>query len=303
MNQTILNEKNLKYPLRRAYQILFLKLIIRELEKAGNEEIFDGFYENLTSLLETDDGEDEFSHRHFLKDDGICISIKESNSLIRDGTTGLRLWPASLKLSEFILSNKNYFKGKSILELGSGATGFVGMTLLKSTEAHQICLSDCHDVVIRNLIENVKLNLDGHVESLETSLLVRQRLKLNNAKDLGILALPWEEIDDHRSELMSICTPHIILAADVVYDETIFDPLLRCLNSLFSSDNGEHSPEFILSQTIRNEATFHKFRELLSANSFDISTMSLDNENVKFPSETQSSRRLEDVRIMKITKC
>lgn len=297
-----MNEKNLKYPLRHSYQILFLKHIIKELEKAGNEEIFDGFYENLASLIGTDDNE-EFSYKHFLRDnDGICITIKEANSFIRDGTTGLKLWPAAIKLSEFILSNKSYFKEKSILELGSGATGFIGMTLLKSTEAHQIFLSDCHDIVLRNLIENVNLNLDCDKESLGTSLLVRQRLKVNNEKDLGILALPWEEIDEHRNELKTICTPHIILAADVVYDETIFDPLLRCLNSLFS-DNGKHPLEFILSQTIRNEATFHKFRELLSANSFDISTMSLDNENVIFPGDTLSRQVEDDVRILKITKC
>lgn len=275
---------NLKHPLRRAYQIAFLKLLIKELEKRGNEEICDGIFENLTTLMMKHEEESEFSYKHLLINENNFITVKDSNSFIRDGTTGLKLWPAALKLSEFILKNPEYFRGKSVLELGSGASGFVGLTLLKSTEAKQIFLSDCHEVVLKNLIENLNLNLPEDCEFLETSLLIRKRLKINS-KDFGVFNLPWEDIEDHKKELMSLCTPHILLAADVIYDETIFNPLIQCLNALFDT-NGNHSPEFILSQTIRNEETFHKFCELLSANSFTISSMSsFDSDNVIFPCE------------------
>lgn len=246
--------------------------------------------------------ESEFSYKHFLVDEGIYITIKESNSFIREGTTGLKLWPAAIKLVEFILINKSYFDGKSIIELGSGGSGLVGLTLLKTTNINGIFLSDCHEVVIQNLKENVNLNLqDDNVEWLETSILVRQRLKLNNSINFGILNLPWEEAEVYKSELLSIFTPHMVLATDIVYDETIFDPLLQCLNTLFNSN----PLEFILSQTIRNLDTFQKFCELLSANSFNISEMSLDNENndVKFPCDALSLSKNEDVRILKITKC
>lgn len=291
-----MNENNRKYPLRKSYQIAFLKHVIKSLEQNGNEEIFDAFYENLTELLECDE-EDEFSYKHFLVPDGSFITVKESNSFIRDGTTGLKLWPAAIKLSEFIISQKEYFKHKSILELGSGASGYVGLTLLKVTKAKKIFLSDCHETVIKNLIENANLNLDQPSEVLEPSILIRHRVKLKD-REFAISSLPWEEIDEHKNELNSILSPNVILAADVIYDDTIFEPLIHCLNTLFNNDNG-NTLEFILSQTIRNEDTFHKFCELLKKNSFSATEMLFDNNNELFPRETHSK---EEIRVLKIMR-
>lgn len=300
-----MNEKNQKYPLKISYQVTFIKHLIKKLEEAGINEILDGFYENLTALLKCDD--DDFSFKHFLIKEDNYVTFKESNSFIRDGTTGLKVWPAAIKLCKFILMNQEYFNDKSILELGSGASGFVGLTLVKATSPRNIFLSDCHDVVINNLIENVKLNLKN-CEPLEVSILNRHHVKINNSINFGVLCLPWEEIDYHKNELMSLFNNqiHIILAADVIYDDKIFTPLLQCLNAIFNEcNNVTHSLELILSQTIRNEDTFHKFCKLLSENSFVISQIQLDNDdnNVMFPCDALSLLKDEEnVKILKIKK-
>ncbi|XP_070498262.1 protein-lysine N-methyltransferase EEF2KMT isoform X2 [Chironomus tepperi] len=221
---TILHERNLKYPLRKDYQIAFIKHIIHQLELNGVAEIHDKFYEVLGEKIKEIDS--EFSYKHFNVIGSEFISLKESNSFIRDGTTGLKLWPAAVTLSNYIISNPDEFNDKSILELGSGCTGLVGLALLKSSKCKQIFLSDCHDTVVNNLIENINLNLEKYnIENLESSLLIRQHLYINNSCEMGILNLPWEEINDNQDELVEKCKINMILAADIVYDSSIFEAL------------------------------------------------------------------------------
>lgn len=121
INKTIFSERNLKYPLRKDYQIAFVKHIIQQLDKNGVEEIHDKFYEFLTEKIKEADV--DFSYKHLKIADEVYITCKESNSFIRDGTTGLKLWPACVTLSNYIIQNSHLFNGKSILELGSGCTG------------------------------------------------------------------------------------------------------------------------------------------------------------------------------------
>lgn len=265
MKETILNKLNVDYPLKTDYQIAFLKHVIQSLEREGCEEIHDDIYEQLAVKLKEE--KPDFSYKNFLlqADDSSTFTIKESNSFIRDGTTGLKLWPASMALAEFILQNETLFNGKSILELGSGATGFVGMVLVKACRPEKVYLSDCHDSVIETLIENVSLNLIKHkAKPLEKSLLVRHRLKVPNGPELGVLNLPWENVDKHVEELKVDVKPDVLLAADVVYDDTLFTDLIKCITTMFHY--ASPSLVFYLSQTVRNEETFKKFSDLLHQN-------------------------------------
>lgn len=265
------------------------------LEESETEEIHDALYEQLGVKLK--ENKPEFSYKHFLVN-GSCddaVTIKEANSFIRDGTTGLKLWPASLSLAEYIMNNKTTFDGKSILELGSGATGFVGMVLLKTCRPEKIYLSDCHDSVLHNLTENVDLNLGKcEAEVMEKSFLARKRVKLPDGPEFGILSLPWEDVDKHESELMSVVKPDVLLAADVVYDDSIFDALIKCLKNIF--DLAGPSLMFYLSQTVRNLETFEKFCDLLLAKNFQI----ID-ETVKY-SGFEHWENPTDIKILKISK-
>ena len=223
--------------------------------------------------------------------------MKESNSFIRDGTTGLKLWPAAVTLSNYIINNPDYFYDKSILELGSGSSGLVGLTLLKSIKCKQIFLSDCHDTVVNNLIENINLNLERcNIENLESSLLIRQHSYINNSCELGILNLAWEDIIDNQDELLEKCKINMIIAADVVYDSSIFEALVSCLKILFKI-YCDSSLQFILSQTIRNKETFNEFCEFLKANSFNVEEICIENVEWKIPFVNEP---LNDVKMFKI---
>lgn len=206
--------------------------------------------------------------------DDDAITIKESNSFIRDGTTGLKLWPAAMALSDFILRNKKIFDGKSILELGSGATGFVGMVLLSVCRPEKVYLSDCHESVINTLMENVQLNLKKYeTEEMERSLMVCQRMKIHEGPEFGILNFPWEDADKNDDELMKVCHPNMLIAADVVYDDSILDALILCVNKLF--EHSKPSLVFYLSQTIRNIKTYEMFCNLLRDNHYETSEQNL----------------------------
>lgn len=292
MNETILHKLNTENSLKIDYQITFLKHVIQELEMNNTEEIHDIIYEQLAVKLKEE--KTEFSHKHFLLDEENAITLKESNSFIRDGTTGLKLWPAAMALAEFILQNKELFDGNSILELGSGATAFIGMVLIKACQPEKVILSDCHESVIQTMIENVNLNLSTHeTEALEKSFIVRQRLKTKNGSELGIVELPWEDVERCEDELVNLCKPNIILASDVVYDDSIFEALMKCMNKLFELFGS--SLVFYLSQTIRNEATFEKFCNLLDANDFKMSEESIDGVKI-------SNVSLDEIKILRIMK-
>lgn len=292
MNETILHKLNTEHPLKTDYQIAFLKHVIQELESNNTEEIHDFIYEQLAVKLK--DENPEFSYKHFLLNEDTTIAIKESNSFIRDGTTGLKLWPAAMALSEFILQNTELFDGKSILELGSGATAFVGLVLVKACQPQKVVLSDCHEAVIQTLIENVNLNLSKfELEELEKSCVIRKRLKAKNGPEVSVVELPWEDVDRCEDELVNLCKPNIILAADVVYDDSIFDALMKCINKLFELFGS--SLVFYLSQSIRNEATFDKFCNLLHASDFKMSEELLENPKI-------SNVSLDQIKIMKIVQ-
>lgn len=201
------------------------------------------------------------------EDDDAVVTIKESNSFIRDGTTGLVLWPAAIALTDFVLQNSKNFRNKSVLELGSGASGFVGITLGRHCLPRKMIMSDCHGSVIKTLMENVRMNFEkfSSFEDDRTTNLIDKIVTDKNI-EIGILDLPWEDADRCKEDLKQI-QPDIVLAADVVYDDTIFAALIGCLKEIFQNFSGI---DFYLSQTIRNEDTFNKFCQLLKENGFSI---------------------------------
>lgn len=255
----MLHVLNKTHPLKNDYQIVFLKYVIKALEKLGPDaEIHDKFYESLAEKLNIKSA--DYSHKHYFVEEDV-ISIKESSSFIRDGTTGLSLWPASLTLAEYLVKHKDQFDDKSILELGSGI-GLTGIVLLKACKTPKIYLSDCHESVLEKLVENIDANLLGHnCETIECSTLhVRQRLKVDESRELGVLNLTWENIEESKGWLEKHCIPDIILASDVVYDDSIFDSLIHCLKNLFELST---SLIFYLAQSIRSQETFNTFCKLL----------------------------------------
>ena len=71
---------------------------------------------------------------------------------------------------------------------------------------------------------------------------------------MKVVNLKWEEIDDSTNIVVDV-----ILAADVLYDNTTFEPLARGL-SKFISKNVNYA---IMAATVRNESTINEFLNVL----------------------------------------
>lgn len=90
MKNTVNSDLNSQYPIKINYQISFLKEVISKLEKQ-NAEIHDDIYTAYGRLMALPNQE-EYFYKHYIINDSKRISLKESVSLISEGTTGLRTW-------------------------------------------------------------------------------------------------------------------------------------------------------------------------------------------------------------------
>lgn len=236
LNETLLHPVIIQRPPKWSYQIAFLKQCISILE-ADSVDIRDEFYETLVSLQEKQSTcPQKWVYRHYpiprTKD---IISVKEAPQIISDGTTGLSCWQAGIFLADWMTQNSIKFTGKRLMELGSG-TGATGLIVSRSCQPEELILSDCHENVLRLLRENVELNA-----CQET---------------VRVIDLNW----DDASELDNLnVDPEVILAADVVYDDTIFRPLIDLILALLRRNK---SMQIYLAATVRNEETLTAFLKL-----------------------------------------
>lgn len=180
--------------------------------------------------------------QHFLFPE-MLLTFKTSPFLVSEGTTGKRLWDASLALTEYFYTNPHIVKDKRILELGTG-TGFCGISLAKLLNPKRVILSD---------LEQVSENVTAH------------NIDLNNAK-AEFITLDWETDSFDFSSIDSI------VGSDLVYDPNLGSILAKfILNAL------DQNPdlEIYIMQGIRSKETFDQFVALLP-DSFTVSSVSLN---------------------------
>lgn len=189
---------------------------------------------------------------------------------------GLSTWQAALVLSEWCASNKSFFKGKTILELGSGL-GLVGLSLALNCEPKHVVLTDCHQKVLKLLSQNVTLNLTlsknptNHpnaedylrgVDCLVRGCVERNEGGTHTRSLISVVRHCWGEDDKAFADNIGA---DIILAADVVYDSSLFPALTTCINAFLQMKSfGDTKPELVLVCTERNSCTLEDFLKLLS---------------------------------------
>lgn len=235
LQATLLHPLVLQHPLKWSNQIAFLKQCIAILESI-NAEIRDEFYEHLVFLQsQQTTAPQKWIFKHYcLPNTPEIISVKETPQIISEGTTGLSAWQAGIFLADWMTCNRRRFEGKRLLELGSG-TGATGLIIIKSCGPQEIILSDCHERVLGLLRDNVELN--GCQDSV-----------------VRVVDLNW---CDPSPTLDSLAIdPDVVLAADVVYDDTIFRPLVELLLILLRR---KRSIEIFLAATVRNKETLTAF--------------------------------------------
>ncbi|KAL1129369.1 hypothetical protein AAG570_013896 [Ranatra chinensis] len=130
---------------------------------------------------------------------------------------GLQLWRGAFVLADFILENgPSMFTSKNVLELGSG----VGLTSIVASFFAQKMVST--DVPAEGILELIDRNFKRNSGFVKSSYRV----------------MPFDFFDQEWSEeLCSIVSEtDIVLAADVVYDDSLTEAFVETLTKILSTE-------------------------------------------------------------------
>lgn len=150
-----------------------------------------------------------------------CLGIFHSTATPLD-KVGLQVWRGAAVLVDYLLSLTHLIHGSVILELGAGtglvslAAGLIGVRAAFATDAFDDVLSNC----LRNVESN---GLKGrvfvrHLDWMESS----PWLALGTAPPPHRTTFSWQ-----LNEIQQLGSVDMILAADVIYDDTLTEGLMR----------------------------------------------------------------------------
>ncbi|XP_016998270.2 protein-lysine N-methyltransferase EEF2KMT [Drosophila takahashii] len=246
---------NRRFPVRRSYLEAFLKQLMHLLR--DQEDVHDDIYSSLCGPMgeKASTGSvtpSAYAYKHYLIEPGAHITLRESRSFVAEGTTGLCTWEAALALGDYLLQHRDLVAGRNIVELGAGA-GLLGV-LLKlpalQLKTGQVLLTDGSEPCVQLMRENIALNFrDGPREAMP------QAEQLNWD---AVSEFPWHAHPE----------PDLLLAADVIYDDSQFDALLSALDFLYTRRG--KGLETLLASTVRNVDTLHKFMTQLGDNNYKV---------------------------------
>ena len=144
-------------------------------------------------------------------------------------------------------------QGRVVLELGSGV-GFLGLAVAALCAPLRTVLTDCHAGVLQALEDNLARNRAlGH---------------LAPGSLVDIELLDWCE---GGGALLERTAPDVVLAADVVYDTDLLQPLARVLESALLG----RACIALIACTVRNPSTLAKFVGMLDAMHMEVDTKPL----------------------------
>jgi len=233
---TVQHPLNLSYPVKINYQRSFLKQFISQLEAIG-EEVVNDLYTSYIEKLKSSSEEEKYHYCHYKLRDQTFISLRESNSFVTDGTTGLSTWEGGRALAEYCLQHPGLTSGKHVLELGCGL-GLCGLSVSAQCRPASYNLTDCHSAVLAALRYNLQLNQALFADTPVTA-----------------HSLDWE-----HPEASCLEGPvDVVLAADVVYDERLFPALVNILYHFLSNKTSRA----IIACTERNSDTLSTFLNCL----------------------------------------
>ncbi|BES90884.1 Putative methyltransferase [Nesidiocoris tenuis] len=126
---------------------------------------------------------------------------------------GLQLWRGALLLADYILTHRDEFENKNVLELAAG----VGFTsIVAGTIAKRVT---CTDISTGGILELIQRNLDRNRNLVKASSFVLE---------FDFYADEWS-----TSLEQNVKQAEIILAADVIYDNELSEVFVRCLTKIF----------------------------------------------------------------------
>ncbi|EDV46683.1 protein-lysine N-methyltransferase EEF2KMT [Drosophila erecta] len=244
---------NRRYPVRRSYLEAFLKQLIHLLR--DQEDVHDDIYSSLCGPVADNiasTGPSMYAYKHYLLEPGAHITLRESTSCVAEGTTGLCTWEAALALGDYFLQHRDLVRGKNIVELGAGA-GLLGILLkLPALQLHvgQVLLTDGSEPCVQLMRDNISLNFPDTPKE--------QMPKAVQLSWDAVSKFPWE----------SHAETDLLMASDVIYDDSQFDALLGAMDYLYTRRGS--GLETLLANTVRNVDTLHKFMTQLGDNGYKV---------------------------------
>ena len=148
--------------------------------------------------------------------------VKIASTSFYEGKLGHAIWPASVAGAVWAADRPELFRGKSVLELGSGVGAF-GVAVAALTPAARVCLSD------------MDATSDADFDSPSGLLAAQRSNVLGNGLDPARVSsrrVDWADTSDWGDERYDV-----VLAADCVYMPETVEPLADALRH-FVADGG-----------------------------------------------------------------
>lgn len=144
------------------------------------------------------------------------ILIEQSQSTVLQ-LVGLQVWRGALLINDYIIHNRDKFRDKNCLELGSG----VGLSsILAALYCGQVWCTD--------------LNIGGLLQLIRANVQLNKHLQLRGEIQVHALDFMGRQWSGQLKE--QVKQTDFIIAADVIYDDTITEAFVATIGLLF-----EHS--------------------------------------------------------------
>ncbi|EDV95683.1 methyltransferase-like protein 22 [Drosophila grimshawi] len=133
---------------------------------------------------------------------------------------GLQVWRGALLLADFLFHQRNELANKTIMELGAG----VGLTSIAAA-IHSSGQVYCTDVNLGCILDLIRSNVERNSQLL---------LGKVSVLEYDFLA-PKSELS--RELLSAIDASDVIMAADVIYEESLTDAFVAVIEHIFSKNS------------------------------------------------------------------
>ncbi|KAL5018664.1 hypothetical protein ScPMuIL_004386 [Solemya velum] len=148
---------------------------------------------------------------HFFDEENDAASLNIAIPEVLDPSYGMYVWPCAPVLAQYIWYQREYIRGKRVLEIGAG-TALPGIVAAKC--GADVVLSD--SALLPKCLENTK-----------------QSCLANGLMDIPVLGITW---GDFNPDLLELGPVDIILGSDCFYDTKDFEPILVTISFLIEKN-------------------------------------------------------------------
>ncbi|ELU12178.1 hypothetical protein CAPTEDRAFT_225008 [Capitella teleta] len=175
-----------------------------------------GFTHHITRFHFTFKEDDSSSELEEDNDGDLVVCRKESKTIKIEHTlgtsiehVGLQIWPGCLLLCDYLLANRDFFTGKSVLELGGG----IGLAsiLCSTLGTKDITCTDVGDEILD---------------------LCKHNTRLNRCTNIDVATLDWFCPGEFVGQVADV---QVIIASDVIYDNEMTEAFFNVVHTLMRS--------------------------------------------------------------------